>query len=662
MTAPQVPTADDFGELPQAMLAAKRWLVRRGKTPFYVSGEPRSGRLDSPEDIGRLGSFEAALEALAAGGFDGLGFALGPDGQGGCWQGIDLDKLDEHSGLQFIAPDLPGYVEQSPSGRGLHAIGYGRLFRSLGANSTGIEAYSKARYFTVTGTSAGLGELTDIADFVENRLGPLHAAAGGAKPAATELPVEIDAAIVADLRLALNAIRADDRDVWIRIGHALHSLGEVGRELWLTWSQTSEKYDPADAARCWSSFRPQSTDHRAVFAEAQRQGWRNPKARPTLSGPEAADDGAAILDAIHAFTGRFVAYPDEHAHVAHVLWIAHAHAMDAWETTPRFAALSPEVESGKTRLLEVTELLVPNPVQSVNASPAYMFRKIADEDGLPTILFDEIDTVFGPKARDNEEVRGILNAGYRRGATVGRCVISGKTIRTEESPAFCAVAVAGIGDLPDTILSRAIVVAMRRRGPRETVEPFRRRVLKREGYSLRDRLAAWIASAEPALADAWPTMPQGIEDRAADIWEPLLAIADAAGGTWPQQARVSAVSYVSHFRRERQSLGIRLLADLRTIFGKKDRMFTADIVAALNRMEEAPWASLRGGALDARGLARRLRKYDVKPKQHRIGSQNMKGYCAADLADAWSRYLSLIPPDSETFETSETSAAAPMTS
>jgi phage/plasmid primase-like uncharacterized protein len=90
-----------------------------------------------------------------------------------------------------------------------------------------------------------------------------------------------------------------------------------------------------------------------------------------------------ILDGVHAFVGRFVAYPSEHAHVAHTLWIAHTHLMDAWESTPRLAALSPEPSSGKTRVLEVTETLVPHPVEAINTTPAYLFRKVSDPAGLP---------------------------------------------------------------------------------------------------------------------------------------------------------------------------------------------------------------------------------------------------------------------------------------
>src|SRR5262249_47401913 len=116
----------------------------------------------------------------------------------------------------------------------------------------------------------------------------------------------------------------------------------------------------------------------------------------------ARDEGAVLLKHVETFLKRFIAYPSDHAHVAHVLWIAHAHLMDAWESTPRIAFLSPEPASGKTRSMEVSELLVPDPVSAVNVTPPYLFRKVGGEEGPPTILFDEVDTVFGPKAKENE--------------------------------------------------------------------------------------------------------------------------------------------------------------------------------------------------------------------------------------------------------------------
>ena len=172
--------------------------------------------------------------------------------------------------------------------------------------------------------------------------------------------------------------------------------------------------------------------------------------------------GQRMLVAVYQFIGRFVAYPSKHAQTAHALWIIHTHLMDRWDSTPRLAFLSPEPASGKSRALEVTELLVPNPVSAVNVSPAYLFRKVGCEEGV-TILFDEIDTVFGPKAKENEEIRGLLNAGHRRGAVAGRCVVHGKTVMTEEIPAYAPVALAGLGWLPDTIMSRSVIIRMRRR-------------------------------------------------------------------------------------------------------------------------------------------------------------------------------------------------------
>ena len=167
-----------------------------------------------------------------------------------------------------------------------------------------------------------------------------------------------------------------------------------------------------------------------------------------------------------------------HAAIAHTLWIGHTHLMEVWDSTPRIAFLSKEPGSGKTRALEVTRPLVPRPVESVNVTSAYLFRKVGSHEGKPTILYDEIDTVFGPKAKDNEDLRGLLNAGHRRGATAGRCVMKGKAIETEELEAYCAVAFAGLGHLPDTLMSRSIPIRMRRRAPGEEVQPFRPRSKK----------------------------------------------------------------------------------------------------------------------------------------------------------------------------------------
>jgi len=353
-------------------------------------------------------------------------------------------------------------------------------------------------------------------------------------------------------------------------------------------------------------------------------------------GPE-LPTGAELLDAVETFVGRFVAYPSAHARLAHVLWIAHTHFMDSWESTPRIAFLSPEPGSGKSRCLEVTEPLVPRPVHAVNTTPAYLFRKVSDDAGPPTILYDEIDTVFGPKAKDNEDIRGMLNAGHRKGAVAGRCVVRGKIVETEELPAYCAVALAGLNDLPDTIMSRSIVVRMRRRAPNEKVEPWRLRINAPQAKPIREALQAW-AGAAPKEFD-WPEMPKEIQDRNADVWEALIAVADLAGADWPERARVAAVAQVADSMAGAPSIGVQLLSDLKAVFKGRASMWAESILAALHAMDERPWNDLRGKPVDNRWLARQLKKYGVTSKDVKLGGTNKKGYTAEDLFDPWTRYV-----------------------
>jgi len=301
------PAPEHFDELPAQMREARRWLVWRSvanpdpakkprKIPFYVSGVARNGALDTAADQAQLATFDEACSVLSR--FTGLGFALGPDGTGKVWQGIDLDSLSQRPALQVLADDgLPGYTETSPSGNGVHAIGYGRPFPALGSNASGIEAYSEGRYFTVTADNAGLGEPVDLADYVQRVLLPRHGQ--HAPPSEAAVAEFVPPATIAELRSALAAMRSDDRDLWIANGQRLKRLGEPGRALWMEWSQQSDKFDPADAARVWDSFAADRTGYQAVFADAQRKGWVNPLSgvAPAPPSPQPRTDLADTLGA-----------------------------------------------------------------------------------------------------------------------------------------------------------------------------------------------------------------------------------------------------------------------------------------------------------------------------------------------------------------------------
>lgn len=369
-------------------------------------------------------------------------------------------------------------------------------------------------------------------------------------------------------------------------------------------------------------------------------------------------DGAELLDAIDAFLSRFVVYPSDHYRHLHALWIAHTWLMECWDSTPRLAFLSPEPGSGKSRALEVTEPLVPRPVHAVNTTPAYLFRKVADPAGKPTILYDEIDTVFGPKAKDNEDIRGMLNAGHRKGAVAGRCAIRGKEVETEELDAYCAVALAGLDDLPDTIMTRSVVVRMQRRSASERVEPWRHRINAPEGAVLGEKLAVWADSVREHAIDYWPEMPDGVADRAADVAEALLSVADIAGGHWPVTSRVAVVAHVADLRDKEPSTGVRLLHDIHSYFSEtgKCSAVASELITKLKGIEEGPWGTFD---LDHRKLARRLAKYGIRSKNIRQpDGKVLKGYDRADFADAWERYLPSAGPFPDKSATSATSATS----
>lgn len=352
----------------------------------------------------------------------------------------------------------------------------------------------------------------------------------------------------------------------------------------------------------------------------------------------AAPRGDELLDALAEALGRYVAHPSPASCDAVALWAAHTHLVEHFDSTPRLALLSPEPQCGKSRTLEVLELLVRAPLAVQSVTPAVLARTIDDHP--TTVLLDEADSIFGPRAKEHEDLRAILNAGHRRGAGYARMVGEGAKMTAKTFSVFAPVALAGIGDLPETVMQRSIVLRMRRRAPDEHVEPFRYRKAAGHLAPLRERLARWAEQVSEQVAGAEPTMPAGITDRPADVWEPLLAVADAAGGDWPERARAACLELVGNSATSSTaSLGVRLLTDLRLVFGDEAQLPTDEVLRRLLSLDEAPWPDLRGRPLDARGLARRLKPFGVGSEQWREGDVRHRGYLAADLRDPWQRYL-----------------------
>jgi hypothetical protein len=356
--------------------------------------------------------------------------------------------------------------------------------------------------------------------------------------------------------------------------------------------------------------------------------------------------GAALLDAVTTLVSRFLVFPHEHCAPAIALWFAHTHAAAHFYVTPRLVISSAEPGSGKTLVIEIGQYLVAKPEMVLNASTPAVFRMVAN-NGPITLLWDEVDAIFTNSGGTNEDLRAMLNAGYKRTAYVARCV--GDSHSVQRFPVYSPVALVGIaGGMPPTITTRAVTVHMRRKKRTEKTEEFRERVVQRDAEPLRDALSAWVGGIAETVGEAEPEMPPGVANRAREIWEPLLAIADAAGGHWPHTARQACAHFVREAEQQPVTTGVRLLADLRTIFTERntDRLATVDILTDLAELDESPWGDINGGRpIDARRLARELAVYHVAPAPFRTGGQIAKGYVTyptkgqLGLTDAWSRYL-----------------------
>jgi Protein of unknown function (DUF3631) len=346
---------------------------------------------------------------------------------------------------------------------------------------------------------------------------------------------------------------------------------------------------------------------------------------------------AGLLDDVVLLLRRFVVLSDVQAD-AITLWILHTHSLEAADCTPYLYLSSAEKRSGKTRCLEVMECLVREPLPAANISDAALFRAIAELS--PTLLLDEIDAIFGPKARDREDLRGMLNAGYRRGA-VARRMGGPKMTTLEAFPVFCAKVFAGIGDLPDTIADRSIPIRLARRTREEPVERFRRREVVPAAESLRDRLADWCQPQIEELRAARPDLPDELDDRAQDVWEPLLALGDLAGGDWPQRARRAAMALSAAQEREDDSMTSRLLGDLHHVFETSgiEHFRTADLIDELGKIEESPWGDWHGKPITAHALSRLLRPHRIKTMPVWIDGRTVRGYKLDQFTDAFHRVL-----------------------
>ncbi|PCI52971.1 MAG: hypothetical protein COB36_14015 [Alphaproteobacteria bacterium] len=359
-------------------------------------------------------------------------------------------------------------------------------------------------------------------------------------------------------------------------------------------------------------------DDSALFPHVEP--WRDPV------------DAAELFDDIQSMVRYYIICNTETA-IATTLWIAFTWFVDQVQVAPIAMITAPEKRCGKSQLLTLISKLVSRPLLASNISPAAIFRVI--EAHSPTLLIDEADTFL----RDNEEARGIINSGHTR-STAHVIRVVGDEHEAKQFSTWGAKVICGIGKQAETLMDRSVMLELRRKMPNESVqrlrhaEPLQFDILKRH-------LARLSVDAAYVIGEARPELPEELNDRAQDNWEPLLAIADYAGGHWPKTARQAALT-ISGKEHDAASLSTELLQDIKDVFEEHRvlKVKTRDLIDYLCEDDMRPWATYnRGKPFTPRQLAKRLSEYGIEPKVIRIGTMTPRGFDVGQFEDAFSRYI-----------------------
>jgi hypothetical protein len=669
--------------IPAELRELRQWLIWRReerdgkptKVPYRV-GKPTAQA--SVTDPTHWADYDAAVAVARRNGIDGIGFVFTAEDP---YCGIDIDNaIGDHGlkdGVAEVLAKLNSYTEVTPSEHGLHVIvratlNGGRHRTSNTPWGGEFEVYDRGRFFTKTGRHVSAAPATVEESKLDTVIAEL-------------LPPPKTKAKMA----TMSTISANDAEIIERATKAKN--GSKFSALWRGEVNGYASESEADFALCsmlafwtgpdparidslfrrsrlmrdkWDSARGDSTYGAQTVArvlEGQTEFFDWSKARKTKSRqdgsstptPEAPAsdpppdvDGAELLADIRGLITRFMVLPSDAATDTLALWTLHTWTMEAWSATPYLHVRSPVKRAGKTRLLDVLELVCRNAMRASSITAAAVFQLI--EAKRPTLLIDETDRIFKAKTEMADALVGVLNDGYRPNGVAVRGTQSGepKTFST-----WCAKVLAGIenSSLPDTVADRCIVISLERKLKSDCVERFHERDVAALGADIRDRCAAWAHHHAEALAAYRIETIEAISDRAEDIWEPLFAIADEAGGDWPARAHAACLALAGEESGD-QSEAIMLLTDIRTAFADDETISTEALLRSLNANDESPWGARRNGlGLDPRGLARLLRPFrtweglPIKPKRARLGASTVRGYQIDQFSDVFARYLEHAP-------------------
>jgi hypothetical protein len=363
-------------------------------------------------------------------------------------------------------------------------------------------------------------------------------------------------------------------------------------------------------------------------------------------------EGGLLLSELEEVVRRHVVLPKWAAEKI-ALWVLHTYAFELRDVSTYLGIESPEKRCGKTTLLSVLSELSNRAVALANISSPAVYRSI--EEKRPTLLIDEADTFL----QGNDQLRGILNSGYTRKTafvirvgrttkgnrkeddrgqrTEDRSSRGGQSVdsRLERFSCWCPKVMAAIGHLPETLADRCIVIRMQRKTPGEECEKLR----NLDGSVLRRKCARFVLDNAKQIASARPSIPADLNDRAADVWEPLFALAEIAGGDWPEKARMASLGLTG--LAQESSLTVVLMKEIQNCFelSKCDRLFSRMLVLWLVQCKNAPWAEGTGGKeITELWLSQQLRPYGVRPRTVWMMGRSAKGYLLEDFGEVFRRY------------------------
>jgi Protein of unknown function (DUF3631) len=369
-----------------------------------------------------------------------------------------------------------------------------------------------------------------------------------------------------------------------------------------------------------------------------------------ISAPQLAD----VISATETFIRRFCILPVL-VYLPLAVWVVATYVSNAFDTFPYVALLSPAKRCGKTRVLEVLELICARAWRGTSPTSAALYRMMGTS---PTLLLDEMEPLRGKQVSEMQKaILAVLNAGHRRGATIPRC--DGPKNEVKHFPVYGPKAFAVIGRLPDTLSDRSICITMQRKTEPQVIERFLFTRASMDALPLKEMLAAWAQEHEEDVRTAYTQMPDlgFLIDRDADLWMPLFAVCAVVAPDRVGELKPCALALTGAKADDDldDSLSLKLLDDMRTVWNAgAAHMTTSSLLEKLNALSESPWGEF---GMVSRKLARMLRPFGVKPRQVRIGALGAKGYVYHELEEAFSRYLPPWPVLPETYDTTRMDTA-----